>query len=189
VEAFGNVRRGAVVKIDNELFAVMKTEFRNPGNWRAILHLTLKSLRSGAITDRRVRPQDKVEVAFVDTREAQYLYSDGMHHHFMFTDNFEQEAFPEELLGDDVLYLTADSRVQVKMHEGRPIVVELPTSVRHRITETEPGLKGATAQAQYKPAVTETGLKIKVPAFIDVGEIVEIDTRSGEYLGRAAHHG
>jgi elongation factor P len=185
VEQFGNVRRGAVIKIDNELFAVMKTEFRNPGNWRAILHLTLKNLRTGTITDRRVRPQDKVDVAFVDQREAQYLYSDGVHHHFMFTDNYEREAFADELLGDDVLYLTADSRVQVKLHDGKPIVVELPSSVRHKVTETEPGLRGATAQAQYKPAVTETGLKIKVPSFIEIGEVVEIDTRTGEYLGRA----
>jgi elongation factor P len=185
MEPFGNIRRGAVLKIGDDLFLVVKTEFRNPGNWRAILHLTLKNLRTGTQSDQRVRPQDKVEVAFVDQREAQYLYSDSTHHHFMFTDNYEQEAFAHDVIGEDALYLTPDSKVQLKLYNGRPISVDLPGSVVQKIKQTEPALRGATAQAQYKPAVTETGLKIKVPPFIDIGELVEIDTRTGEYLGRA----
>ena len=186
MEQFGNVRRGAVIKLENDLFLVTKTEFRNPGNWRAILHLTIKNLRTGSITSQRVRPQDKVEVAFVDQREAQYMYSDAIQHHFMFTDTYEQEGFDHDVLGDDALYLTPECKVQLKLYNGKPISVELPSSVVQTIKQTEPALKGATAQAQYKPAVTETGLKTKVPPFIGIGETVEIDTRTGEYLGRSS---
>ena len=181
----GDIRRGAIIKIEQDLFLVTATEFRNPGNWRAILHLTLKNLRSGVNSDRRFRPQDRVEVAFVDEHEAEYLYSDPNHHHFMFTDTYEQQPFAHDTLGDDALYLLPGTKVQVRLYDGKPVSVELPNTVVHKIAESEPALRGATAQAQYKPAVTETGLKVKVPPFIEQGESVEIDTRTGEYLGRA----
>jgi elongation factor P len=185
MEQAGNIRRGTIVQLDGELFLVTHTEFRNPGNWRAILHLTLKNLRTGVSADKRFRPQDKLEVAFVDQREAQYLYSDANYHYFMFNDTFEQEQFPKDVLGDDILYLVPNTKVQIRIYDGKPVSVELPVTVPHVIKQTEPTLKGATAQAQYKPAVTESGLKVKVPAFIDIGEVVDIDTRTGEYLGRS----
>ena len=182
---FGDLRRGAVIKLNDELFLVTRTEFRNPGNWRAILHLTVKNLRTGTLSDQRVRPQDKADTVYVDQREAQYLYSDDVHHHFMYTDTYEQEAFAHDVLGDDALYLSPEVMVQVEMYDGKPISVQLPATVRQTISYTEPALKGATAQAQYKAATTETGLNIKVPPFIEIGEVIGIDTRSGEYLGRA----
>jgi elongation factor P len=182
---FGDLRRGAVIKLDNELYVIAKTEFRNPGNWRAILHLTIKNLRTGTISDQRVRPQDKVETVYVDLRQAQYLYSDDFNHHFMYTDTYDQEAFPLDMLGDDARYLAPEIMVQVEIYDGKPVSVQLPATVKQAIKYTEPALKGATAQAQYKAATTDTGLDIKVPPFVEIGDVVEIDTRTGEYLGRA----
>ena len=183
---YGEVRRGAVIKAGNDLLLVTKTEFRNPGNWRAILHLTVKNLRSGTLSEQRVRPQDKVETVFVDRRQAQYMYSDSTHHHFMYTDTYDQEAFPHDVLGDDSLYLTPAIMVDVELYDGKAISVELPSVVNQMVKETKPALKGATAQAQYKVAITDTGLSIKVPSFIGIGELVQIDTRTGEYLGRSS---
>jgi elongation factor P len=181
---FGDLRRGEVISLDGELFVVVATEFRNPGNWRAILQVKLKNLRSGSTVERRFRPQDKVEVVFVDTHEAEYLYSDGKRHHFMETGSYEEVALPADLLGDDVLYLLPNTKVQMKLYNNKPISVELPNSVRHTVKETEPAIRGATAQTQYKPAVTETGLKISVPPFVNPGDLIEIDTRTGEYVSR-----
>jgi elongation factor P len=180
----GAIRKGAVVEMDGELYLVTQTEFRNPGNWRAIFQFKFKNLRTGTIVERRFRSQDKLEVAFVDQREAEYLYSDANYHHLMYTDTYEQEALPLDALGDDVLYLPPSTRVQIKLYNGKPLSVELPNTVRHVIKQTEPALRGATAQAQYKPAVTATGLRITVPPFVNIGDEVEIDTRTGEYLSR-----
>ena len=186
MQQVGNIRRGAVLKLDGDLFLVTQTEFRNPGNWRAIITFKLKNLRSGTTTERRFRSQDKVEVVFVDQREAEYLYSDANYHCFMDSETYEQEALPTDVLGDDVRYLLPNTKVQIKFYDSKPISVELPNCVQHVIRETEPSLRGATAQAQYKPAVTETGLKIMVPPFVNVGDKVEIDTRTGEYLSRVS---
>ena len=183
---YGDLRRGAVIKVENELFVITKTEFRNPGNWRAILHLTVKNVRTGGLSDLRVRPQDKVETVFVDRRQAQYMYSDANYHHFMYTDTYDQEAFPLDILGDDALYLTPAVMVDVELYDGKAVSVELPSVVNQTVKQTEPALKGATAQAQYKLAITDTGLSIKVPSFVGEGELVQIDTRTGEYLGRSA---
>ena len=182
---YGEVRRGAVIKAGNDLLLVTKTEFRNPGNWRAILHLTVKNLRSGTLSEQRVRPQDKVETVFVDRRQAQYMYSDSTHHHFMYTDTYDQEAFPHDVLGDDGLFLTPAVMVEVELYDGKPISVVLPNVVTQTVKQTEPALKGATAQAQYKAATTDTGLEIKVPSFVGIGDVVDIYTRTGEYLGRS----
>jgi len=185
MDQFGNLRRGTVIEMDGQLCLIVATEFRNPGNWRAILQIKLKNLKTGAITEQRVRPQDKVEVVFVETREMQYLYSDANYIHLMDTQTFDQVQLPLDAIGDDLLYLVPNMTVSVKLYDGEPISVELPTNVQHEIKQTDPSIKGSTAQAQYKPAVTETGLKIMVPPFIKEGDVVEIDTRTGEYLSRA----
>jgi len=183
VEA-GTVRRGAVLEIEGQLFLVVKTEFRNPGNWRAILNITLKNLKTGTTNEQRWRPQDKVEVAFVEERGAEYLYSDNHSHVFMYMDDYDQISLQKDALGDEVLYLLPNTPVKIKVYDKKPVSIELPNTVRHEIKQTEPTVKRATAQAQYKPAITETGLKVMVPPFINIGDKVEIDTRSGEYLSR-----
>jgi len=185
MEQFTNLRRGAVVQMDGQLYLIVATEFRNPGNWRAILQIKFKNLKTGVTTEQRVRPQDKVEVVFVETREMQFLYSDSSSIHLMDTQSFEQIELPRDNIGDDVLYLLPDMTVNMKLYDGEPVSVELPSSVQQRIKQTDPSLKGSTAQAQYKPAITQTGLKVMVPPFVKEGDVVEIDTRTGEYLSRA----
>jgi elongation factor P len=183
---FVDVRRGMVVKLDDgQLYQCLDRDLNTPGNWRAILQLKLRNLKTGSITLQRVRPQDKVEVAFLDKREFTYSYKDGTDFVFMDSETFEQMTLPDEIIGDQMKYLKENDLVQITMYEGKPLDVEIPPTVTLKVTETEPALKGATAAAQYKPATVETGLKVTVPPFINIGELIQIDTRTGEYLGRA----
>jgi len=181
-----DVRRGMVIIAeDGSLMQCLDRDLNTPGNWRAILQLKLRNLKTGSITLNRVRPQDKVEVAFLDKRPFTYSYKEGTDYIFMDNETFEQMPMPADIIGDQMKYLKENDVVQLTMYEGRPLDVELPATVELKVTETEPALKGATAAAQYKPATMETGLKITVPPFIQAGEILQIDTRTGEYLGRA----
>jgi elongation factor P len=181
-----DVRKGMViVGEDGNLYQCLDRDLNTPGNWRAILQLKLKNLKTGAITMNRVRPQDKVETAYLDKREMQYLYDEGGDSIFMDAETYDQFPLSKELLGDTMKYIKANDSVKVIMYDGKPIDLELPATVELQVTETEPALKGATAAAQYKPATLETGLKVNVPPFIGVGETVLVDTRTGEYLSRA----
>jgi elongation factor P len=181
-----DVRKGMVlVGDDGQLLQCLDRDLNTPGNWRAILQLKLKNLKTGSITMNRVRPQDKVEVAYLEKKDFQYLYQEGSDYIFMDTETYDQAPLPKDLLGDQMKYLRENDVVKLTMYEGKPLDVELPATVEHKVVETEPSMKGATAQAQYKPATTETGLKVTVPPFISVGDVIQVDTRSGEYLGRA----
>ncbi|HXG12707.1 MAG TPA: elongation factor P [Gemmataceae bacterium] len=183
---YSDVRKGQViVGEDGQLHAVVDRELITPGNWRAILNLTLKSLKTGAVVRQRVKPEDKVEVAYLDRREMQYLYADGNDLVFMDNETYDQIHLGKEWVGDQVLYLKENTNVQVVFFEGKPISLELPATVELKVVDTEPSVKGATAAAQYKPATLETGLKITVPPFINVGDVIMVDTRTGEYLSRA----
>lgn len=181
-----DVRKGMVlVGEDGQLMQCLDRDLNTPGNWRAILQLKLKNLKTGSITLNRVRPQDKVEVAFLEKKDFQYLYQEGEDYVFMDTETFDQYPLPKELLGDQMKYLKENDVVKLTMYEGKPLDIELPATVDLKVIETDPSLKGATAAAQYKPATMETGLKITVPPFIGIGDVLSIDTRTGEYLSRA----
>lgn len=183
---YSQVRKGMViVGEDGQLYNVVDRDLNTPGNWRAILQLKLKNLKTGAITVNRVRPQDKVEQAYLDHREMEYIYKEGEDFVFMDTETFDQITLSKDWVGDLMLYLKEGNKAQVVFYEGKPISIDLPATVELKVIETEPALKGATAAAQYKPATLETGLKISVPPFISVGETLAIDTRTGEYLSRA----
>ena len=183
---YSQVRKGMViVGDDGQLYTVVDRDLNTPGNWRAILQLKLKNLKTGSITINRVRPQDKVEQAYLDKREMQYLYQDGDGYVFMDSETFDQFPLSAELVGDMMLYLKEGENAHVIMYEGKPLSIDLPATVELKVVDTEPSMKGATAQAQYKPATLETGLKITVPPFVGIGEIIAVDTRSGEYLSRA----
>jgi elongation factor P len=179
-----DVRRGMVIEKDGQLYSVVDRDLNTPGNWRAILQLKLKNLNTGAITQERVRPQDKVEQAYLDKREMQYLYQEGDGYVFMDQETFDQITLTRDWVGDQILYLKENDTAQVVFYEGKPISLELPASVDLEVKETEPSVKGATAAAQYKPAKLETGLEIKVPPFVAIGDMVTVDTRTGEYLSR-----
>jgi elongation factor P len=183
---YSQVRKGMViVGDDKQLYHVVDRDLNTPGNWRAILQLKLKNLKTGSITMNRVRPQDKVEQAYLDKREMQYIYRDGDGFVFMDTKNYDQITIGKEWAEDLMAYMKEGNNAQVVFYEGKPISLELPATVDLKVTNTEPSVKGATAAAQYKPATLETGMKITVPPFVGIGDMVAVDTRTGEYLSRA----
>jgi elongation factor P len=169
---------------DGQLYYVVDRELRTPGNLPSKLTLKLKNLKTGFVNQERVHPEDKVEQAYLDKREMQYLYKDSDGYVFMDTENYDQITLQDEMVGDMMLYLKEENKVQVTFNDGKALSVELPATVELTVTETEPALKGATAAAQYKPATLDTGLKITVPPFIEIGEKIVVDTREGKYLRR-----
>ncbi len=182
---YADVRKGQVIVGEGgQLFTVVDRNLNTPGNWRAILHLKLKNLKTGAVQLLRFQPDDKVEVAYLDRRPMQYLYQDGDEYVFMDKETFDQTPLHRDWVGDQILYLKENEDAEVVFYEGKPISLDLPAQVQLRVVDAEPSMKGATAQAQYKSATMETGLKIQVPPFVEAGELLAIDTRTGTYLGR-----
>jgi elongation factor P len=183
---YSDVRKGQVIVGEGgQLYTVVDRDLNTPGNWRAQLKLKLKSLKTGAVTETKVRPDDKVDLAYLDRRPMQYLYAEGDGYVFMDNETYDQVTLGKEWVGDQILYLKENENVQVVFFDSKPISLDVPATVELKVVDTEPSVKGATAAAQYKPATLETGLKITVPPFINVGEVVQVDTRTGEYLSRA----
>jgi elongation factor P len=141
-------------------------------------------VKTGSIVEHRFRSEDRVEQAFLETHEMEYLYSDGTDYFFMNTETFEQIHLPLELLDDSIQYLIPNIKIQVEFYESRPIGIELPPSVELKVVSTEPALRGATVSNVNKPATLETGLVIPVPPFINEGEVIRVDTNEGKYLER-----
>jgi elongation factor P len=181
---YSDVRKGMVIVHEGQLCYVVDRELRTPGNLPSKLTLKLKNLKTGFVNDQRVHPSDKVEQAYLEKREMQYLYKDSDGYVFMDTETYDQITLGADMVGDQMAYLKEENKVQVTFHEGKALSVELPATVELKVTETDPSLKGATAAAQYKPATLETGLKITVPPFIEIGETIQVDTRDGKYIGR-----
>jgi elongation factor P len=183
--AYIELRRGMIIVEEGQLCQVVDRDLRTPGNLPSKLTLKLKNLKTGFVTQKRVHPEDKVEQAYLETRTMQYLYQDGDEFIFMDKETYDQIHLKREWVGDQMLYLKENEDARVTFHEGKPLSLELPNTVELKVTDTDPALKGATAAAQYKPATLETGLKITVPPFINKGDLVSVDTRTGEYLSRA----
>jgi elongation factor P len=179
------IRKGTAVIIDGKLFVVTGADHNTPGNLRAKVQFKLRDVFKGTILDKRVGATDDIETTNLDSRKVEYLYSDNDGHIIMDQENFEQYTLPKELFGDDILYLKPNTDLTALFHEGKVISYELPQVVDLKVTDTAPGIKGATATNQMKDAVMETGLKTRVPPFIEVGEIVRISTESGNYMSRA----
>jgi elongation factor P len=180
-----DIRRGMVLNMNGQLWYCLDRDLNTPGNWRAILYLKLKNLKTGSITDERVHPDDKVDVVYLDTRDYTYSYADGDDYVFMDSETFEQVTLSKQMIGDKIKYLRENDTVQITSYDGKPLDVALPQTVTLKVIETEPGIKGATAAAQYKPAKMETGLDVTVPSFITEGELIVIQTEDGKYLRRA----
>ena len=179
------LRPGMVIKFNNELHSVFSMMHRTPGNLRGFVQAKMRNIRSGSMIEHRFSSEDKVERVAFDEHEMEYLYDDGEYYYFMNTENYEQMHFTKDTLGDGVLYLTPQLRVNVEFYQGKPISVELPPSVEMTVMETEPGLKGATVSNVTKPAKMETGLVVQVPPFINQGERIRISTAEGTYQERA----
>ncbi len=178
------IKRGMTIKLNGELYRVFSFQHITPGNWRGMVQTKLKSLKSGSIIEHRFRSEDRIEQAYLETQEVEYLYSDGSDYYFMNTENFEQFHLPADLLEDAVPYLIPNIKLQVEFHEGKTIGVTMPSSVELRVVSTEPALRGATVSNVNKPATLETGLVIQVPPFINEGEHIRVDTNDGKYLER-----
>lgn len=179
------MRPGMVIKFNNELYSIFSVFHRTPGNLRGFVQAKMRNLRSGNMTENRFSSEDRVERAVLDEQEMEYLYDDGEFFYFMNTESYEQIHLTKDILGDATEYLIPQLKVKVEFYEGKPMSVELPATVDLTILETEPGLKGATVSNVGKPAKTETGLVVQVPAFIDVGEKIRVNTAEGTYQERA----
>ena len=174
-----------LIRHNSELFRVLELHHLTPGNKRGFVQTKLRNLRQGTQTEVRFRSEDDVERVTVEQQEMEYLYeADGIYH-FMHTETFEQTTIGRDDLGDAVNYIIPNTRVFIDTYEGSPIGVSLPKTVDLTVTETQPGMKGATAAAQLKPATLETGLVVQVPSFIDTGEVIRVSTETGEYVSRA----
>jgi elongation factor P len=178
------LRAGMIVIHNGELHRVHEAVHRTPGNLRAFMQVKMRNLRNGAMIDHRFSSSDRVEKASLDTHEMEYLYSDAAGHHFMNTETYDQIVLAEEIVGDAFKYLLPNSTITVDFYESNPIGIELPNVVTLKVVETQPGLKGATASASYKPATLETGLVVQVPQFVEAGTAIRVDTRDNSYLER-----
>jgi elongation factor P len=174
-----------LIKVGNDLFRVLELNHLTQGNKRAHMQCRMRNIRTLALLDNKFRAEEDVERAILDEREMQYLYSDGDHYYFMDTTSFEQVQISSEALGDSTNYLIADSVIKVEFYDEEPVGIELPPTVDLVVKETVPGIKGATASAQVKPATLETGLVVQVPPFVNEGDKIRVSTETGEYQSRA----
>jgi elongation factor P len=179
------LKKGMLIKVDQDLFRVLELQHVTPGNLRGFVRVKLRNIRSGTLSDQKLRSEDSVERAMLDEREMQYLYQDGDAYYFMDTTSFEQIHISSEALGDSVNYLKPEMTIDVEFYGSEPVGIELPQAVDLKVLETAPGIKGATASAQVKPATLETGLVVQVPPFVNSGDMIRVNTETGEYLSRA----
>jgi elongation factor P len=179
------LRKGHLIVHEGHLCRLLEVQHVTPGNLRGFVRAKMRNLRSQTLIDHRFRSEDIVDRATLDEREMQYLYSDGSDYYFMDTSTYEQIHLSGESLGDSVNYLLPEATIRVEFFDGQPVGVELPATVDLKVTDTVPGIKGATASAQVKPATLETGLVVNVPAFVSTGDVIRVNTETGEYLSRA----
>ena len=179
------LRKGMLIKLGNDLFRILELHHLTPGNKRAHIQARLRNIRTGSLADEKFRAEVDIERATLDEREMQYLYHDTDHYYFMDTTNYEQIQITAEALGDSKDYLIAEMLIKVEFYDVEPVGIELPPTVDLVVKETVPGIKGATASSQVKPATLETGLVVQVPPFINEGDRVRISTETGEYQSRA----
>ncbi len=179
------LRIGLGVKIDGKLSILTNVEHRTPGNLRAFIQITFREILSGKTMERRLGSGDEIDVVDLDRRQMEYLFSDSTGATFMDNENYDQITMPAKVLGDHLLYLRPNSQTIVLMHDTNPIAIELPSAVELIVKDCPPEVKGATVTNQTKDATMETGLKVRVPAFIKQGEALKISTADGSYLSRA----
>ena len=181
----GDFRNGVTFEMDGDVFQVVEFQHVKPGKGAAFVRTKYKNVRTGSVVERSFNPTEKFKQAQLQRRDMSYLYSDGDLYYFMDTETYEQMPFTAEMLGDALKYLKENTVCRVLSYQGTVFGIEPPTFVELEITECEPGVRGDTAQNATKNATLETGAVIRVPLFINQGEIVRIDTRTGEYMERA----
>jgi len=180
-----DLRPGLGVQLDGKLYVITAFEHRTPGNLRSFVQVKIKDIVAGKTVEKRLNSGDDIEVVNFDRREMEYLYPEGDAAVFMDGETFDQVTVQADVLGDALKYLEPNARCVVMFHDGNPVTLDLPSSVEVTVTETPPGIKGATATNQLKEATCDTGLKTRVPPFIEVGERIKIATADGSYMSRA----
>lgn len=180
----GEIRKGIIIELDNQLYSVVDFQHIKMGRGSAQVRMKLRNVRTGSTVDRTFQAGERFQRVRLDHRTVQFLYSDGEMYHFMDTETFDQIALTREQLGDAVNYLKDGITLELLSYNDEPIGVELPITVDLKVVETEPGFRGDTATGGTKPATVETGLIVQVPLFVNQGETIRVDTRTGTYLER-----
>lgn len=180
----GDVKNGVTVEIDGNIYQILEFQHVKPGKGAAFVRTKLKNIISGGVVEKTFRPTEKFPKAHIDRKDMQYLYRDGDLFNFMDVETYDQIALNEDVVGDSLKFVKENEVVKICSHNGNVFSVEPPLFVELAITETEPGFKGDTAQGATKPATVETGAIVMVPLFVEQGDVLKIDTRSGEYLSR-----
>jgi len=178
------LRAGMIIKHDGDLYSIYSVDHRTPGNKRAAMATKMRNLRNGSMIDHRFRAEEFLDKVTVDEIEFEYLYSDGDGHHFMNTENYEQLALQNDVVGDTKDYLIPNTQVKIEYYDNKPIGVLIPDTVDLVVVETEPSIQKATASSVMKPAKLETGLVINVPPYVGTGDKVKVDTTEGRYIQR-----
>ena len=180
----GDFRNGITIEYDNNIYQIIEFQHVKPGKGAAFVRTKLKNVINGGVVEKTYRPTEKCPQARIDRKDMQYLYSDGDLYNFMDTETYDQIALNQDTVGDALKFVKENEMCKVCSHNGKVFSVEPPLFVELEITETEPGFKGDTATGASKPAVVETGATVNVPLFVDRGDKIKIDTRTGEYLSR-----
>lgn len=181
----GDFRNGLTIEMDGQVYQVIEFQHVKPGKGAAFVRTKLRDIKNGGVVEKTFRPSEKLPQAHIDKSEYQYLYSEGDMFHFMDTTTYEQISLNAESVGDSLQFVKENEMVKLLSHAGNVFAIEPPLFVELVITESEPGIKGNTATGATKPAIVETGAKVMVPLFVEQGEKIKIDTRTGEYLSRA----
>ncbi|MBR6238329.1 MAG: elongation factor P [Lachnospiraceae bacterium] len=182
--AAGDFRNGVTIELEGNVYQIIEFQHVKPGKGAAFVRTKLKNIKSGGVVEKTFRPTEKCPKAHVDRKDMQYLYNDGDLYYFMDQETYEQVALNQDAVGDALKFVKENEVCKVCSHKGEVFSVEPPLFVELVITETEPGFKGDTATGATKPATVETGAMVQVPLFVDQGETIKIDTRTGEYLSR-----
>ena len=180
----GDFRNGITLEIEGNVYQIVEFQHVKPGKGAAFVRTKLKNIINGGVVEKTFRPTEKFPTARIDRVEMQYLYNDGDLYYFMNTENYDQIALNNETIGDALKFVKENEMVKVCSHNGNVFAVEAPLFVELEVTETEPGFKGDTATGATKPATVETGAVVYVPLFVETGDKLKIDTRTGEYLSR-----
>ncbi len=180
----GDFRNGITVEIEGNVFQIVEFQHVKPGKGAAFVRTKLKNIKNGGVVEKTFRPTEKFPPARIDRKDMQYLYADGDMFNFMDTENYEQIALNADEVGDALKFVKENEMVKVCSHNGSVFAIEPPLFVELEVTETEPGFKGDTATGANKPATVETGATVNVPLFVEIGDKIKIDTRTGEYLSR-----
>lgn len=180
----GDFRNGVTIELEGNIYQIIEFQHVKPGKGAAFVRTKLKNIKNGGVVEKTFRPTEKCPQARIDRKEMQYLYDDGDLYNFMDTESFEQIALNRDAVGDAMKFVKENEMVKMLSHNGNIFAVEPPLFVELEVTETEPGVKGDTATGATKPSTVETGATVYVPLFVNQGDVIKIDTRTGEYLSR-----